>query len=444
MSGPKVVRIVTPAERKLIKQRWLTRLKNKIEQVKAYAIKHNMFKEELQAALNETLEYYQNISEDDYRKIEREVSGQIEFLDKEKKNLVKKVVKIRTSKWESFKNLKSTHNELRFLLKKKSIDFQDFDTPSSINEIEEYREKVDYLYSLLKEASFDSQTLTDEQKAIQKRLSSGDSLLSVQEWHSNRPKVISRLKKLENVLKEMYISEISQNKIQEFMDRCAELDEEAPNYDLLLDSLTIQVAEFSKNQLALREAKEELKTAIDQLESLELNLSFIDKWTVLLNSDNLDAIKDSLEKAQYLYAEISEKIIVEARQKAIKKALQDAGYEINNTMETAWVENGSLVVKKAKSSLYGVEFMSPKNLSRIQARVVADKNRNHERSQDLDKNQEETWCDEFHDIKAILENQNLSIVVDKAEEAGIVKLKEVALGNDFVKREIQTKKIKKL
>lgn len=444
MSGPKVVRIITPSERRLIKQRWLTRLKNKIEQVKAYAIKHNMFTEELQAALDETLQYYQNISEDDYRKIEREVSGQIEFLDKEKKILVKKVVKIRTSKWESYKNLKSTHNELRFLLKNKSIDFQDFDTPSNINEIEEYREKVDYLYNLLKEASFDSQTLTEEQKAIQERLSSGDSLLSVQEWRSNRPKVISRLKKLENALKEMYISEISQNKIQEFMDRCAKLDKEAPNYNLLLDSLTIQVAEFSKNQLALREAKEELKTAIDQLESLELNLSFIDKWTVLLNSDNLDDIKNTLEKAKYLYTEISEKIIIETRRKAIKRALQDAGYEINNTMETAWVENGSLVVKKTKSSLYGVEFMSPKNLSRIQARVVADKNRDHERSLDLDKNQEEIWCDELHDIKAILENQNLSIVLDKAKEAGIVKLKEVALSDGYVKREIQTKKRKKL
>lgn len=444
MSGPKIVRIVTPAERRLIKRRWLIRLKNKIEQVKAYAIKHNMFTEELQAALNETLEYYQNISEDDYRKIEREVSGQIEFLDKEKKDLVKKVVKIRTSKWESFKNLKSTHNELLFLLRNKNIDFQDFDTPPNIDEVEEYREKVDYLYNLLKESSFDSQTLTDEQKAIQERLSSGDSLLSVQKWRCNRPKVISRLKKLENTLKEMYISEIPQNKIQEFMDRCAELNEEAPNYDLLLDSLTIQVAEFSKNQLALWEAKEELKTAIDQLESLELNLSFIDKWTILLNSNNLDDIKNTLEKAKYLYAEISEKIIVETRREAIKKALQGAGYEVNDTMETAWVENGSLVVKKAKSSLYGVEFMSPKNLSRIQARVVADKNRGHERSPDLDKNQEEIWCDEFHDIKAILESQNLSIIVDKAEEAGLVKLKEVALGDGYLKREIQTKKRKRL
>ncbi|AZJ33631.1 hypothetical protein SAMN05444344_0557 [Tenacibaculum mesophilum] len=442
MSGPKVVRIVTPAERKLIKKRWLTRLKNKIEHVKAYAIKHNMFTEELQGALDETLEYYQNISEDDYRKIEREVSGQIEFLDKEKKNLVKKVVKIRTSKWESFKNLKSTHNELRFLLKNKSIDFQDFDTPSNINEIEEYREKVDYLYSLLKEASFNSQTLTNEQKAIQERLSSGDSLLSVQKWRSNRPKVISRLKKLENALKEMYISEIPQNKIHEFMNRCAELEEEAPNYDLLLDSLTIQVAEFSKNQLALREAKEKLKTAIDQLESLELNLSFIDKWIALLNSDNLNDVKDALEKAKYLYTEVSEKIIIETRRKAIKKALQNAGYEVNDTMETAWVENGSLVVKKAKNSLYGVEFMSPKNLSRIQARVVADKNRNNERSPNLDKNQEEIWCDEFYDIKTILESQNLSIVVDKAEEAGAVKMKEIALGNDYVKRENQSKKRK--
>ncbi len=446
MSGPKVVRIVTPEERRIIKQKWISRLKSKIADVESYALKHNTLNDDLKTALQKTLNHYQNISEDDYSRIEREIPNQIKFLETEKKNLVKKVVKERASKWETYKNLKSTHNELRFLLKKKNIKFNDFEAPSIISEeqIEIYSKHIDALYTILKNTAFNEQELTGEQVEIQKRLSSGDSLLSVEKWKSNRPKVITRLKKLENTLKEMYVTDVSQGKIQEFIQRCNELNSSDTNYSLLLDSLTIEAATFYKEQLELREIKESLEHIIAQLETLELKIQFINKWKALLQSDNLTDLQNALEKATRLYDEESQRIITETRRKAIKKALKDTGYEVNDGMETAWVENGRLVVKKAKNALYGVEFMSPKNLSRIQARVIADENRKNERTPSLDKNQEEVWCDEFHEIKAVLENEDLSIIVDKMKEAGSVELKEAPLDESYVRSEKHTKKSRKL
>jgi len=434
MSGPKVVRIVTPEERRIIKQKWLSRLKNKIADIKEYASKHGMLNEDLTTALKETLQHYQNISEDDYSKIEREVPNQIQYLEKEKKSLVRKIVKKRASKWETYKNLKSTHNELRFLLQKKNIDFEDFEEPTTISDdhIKKYSEKVDSLYKILKSSAFTEQNLTNEQLEIQKRLSSGNSLLSVETWRSSHPeKVVTRLKKLENTLKEMYLMELSQDKIQEFLKRCSDFNENDPKYPLLLDSLTIEAATFTKDQLTLREVKEALKNIIAQLETLVVEIKFIEKWKVLLKTDNLTALRDTLDNANRLYEKESQKIIVRTRREAIKKALKKAGYEVNDSMETAWVENGRLVIKKTQNSLYGVEFMSPKNLSRVQARVVADQNRTNERTPSLDKNQEEIWCDEFGEIREILENEDLLITVDKMQEAGAVKLKEVTLDKGY-------------
>lgn len=442
MSGPKIVRVVTPKERRMIKQKWLTHLRTKINSLKEYASENNVIDEKLNTALEETFDHYQNLSEDAYEKIEQEVPAQIEYLESEKKNLFKKVVKKRTSIWESYTNLRSTHNELRTLLKQKNIEFEDFKEPLVIieDQIENYRKKVDQLYTVFKGSYIEEPQLTKLQLEIQQRLSAGDSLLSVEEWRKQHPTAVTRIKKLENTLKEMFVTDISQDKIQEFIRRCNELDTGNPNYPLLIDSLTIEAATYYKNQLALQSKREALNLLITQIEDLGVEAKFINLWKELIKSGELVELQDTLEKASQFYEKESEKIMVEARREAIINALEKAGYKVNDSMETAWVENGRLVVKKAPDSLYGVEFMSPKNLSRIQARVVADEDRTNERTPNLDKNQEEKWCNEFEEIRSILSSENLTIHIDKAQNPGVVKLKEVSLNKGYNKSGAQNTK----
>ncbi|NVK53822.1 MAG: hypothetical protein HWD85_12875 [Flavobacteriaceae bacterium] len=389
--------------------------------------------------------HYQAISADDYEKIEREIPNQIKYLEAEKTKLVKKVTKEKTSTWNHYRQLKSTHGELQKLFQEKNIPFEAIDEPKLITkDVVQFGQQIDALYDQLKVALHQQGSLTPEQKEIQERLSAGASLLSVEAWSKDIPKELNRQQKFEQTLKELYVDDVSQDKIQEFLQKANELNQSDAHYTMQLDSLILEAATFHKEQLELRTVKQELSEALQQLKGLNQELTVIIKWESLLTSDNTENIEEATKKAKQLYEQLSETIIVETRRAAIKKALTKAGYEVNDSMETAWVENGRLVVKKAENSLYGVEFMSPKNLSRIQARVVADEDRSQERSQSLDKHQEEIWCDDFTEIREILESEDLSIRIEKAHAIGTIPIKEVKLDNRFFRQSQSIKKKKTL
>lgn len=444
MSGPKVVRIVTPEERQIIKTRWLMRLQHTIESLKEYAQKNGVLNDELLHGLEEILAHYEAISVDDYEKIEREIPNQIKYLEAEKTKLVKKVTKEKITTWNHYRQLKSTHGELQKLLQEKNIPFEVINEPKLVTKesIAKFSQQVDALYNQLKEALHLQGSLTAEQKEIQKRLSAGDSLLLVEAWSKDIPKELNRQQKFEHTLRELYIDDVSQDKIQEFLQRANQLNQSDAYYTMQLDSLILEAATFHKERLELRTAKRELSEALEQLKGLNQELAVVIKWERLLTKGSTENIQQATQKAKQLYEQLSETIIVETRRTAIKKALTKAGYEVNDSMETAWVENGRLVVKKTENSLYGVEFMSPKNLSRIQARVVADEDRSQERSQSLDKHQEEIWCDDFTEIREILESEDLSIRIEKAHAVGTIPIKEVKLESGF-SRNVQSIKKKK-
>ena len=445
MSGPKVIRIVTPEERQMIKTRWLTRLRSTIERFKNYAQKNGLLNDEMINGLVENMAHYEAISADNYEKIEREVPNQIKYLESEKSKLVKKVSKEKTTTWNNYLQLKNTYTELQKLLREKNISFTAIDEPKLVSKesIAIFREQVDSLYNQLKAAFHQQGSLTDEQKEIQKRLLAGDSLLSMEAWSTNIPKELSRQQKFEQTIRDLFIDDLSQDKVHEFLQRSNQLDKSDAYYTMQLDSLILEAATFHKEQLELRKVKQELSEALQQLKGINQELTVMVKWELLLDSDKTEDIQKATEKAEQLYEYLLETTIVETRRAAIKKALTKSGYEVNDSMETAWVENGRLVVKKAKNSLYGVEFISPRDLSRIQARVVADEERSQERSASLDKHQEEIWCDNFTAIRKILESENLSILIEKAHAVGAIPIKEVKLESGFARNNQSTQKKKK-
>lgn len=436
MSGPKVVRIVTPQERQIIKDRWLSQLAYALKRTEDYARNNNLLDIDLEKGLAETYGHFAKLTIDDYLQIEQEVPQQIEYLNAELKKLQKKVASERTTDWDSFKHLKSTHNELKALSIENNITIEPFNAPSIITKshLATYKSQIDDLYELLQKSISKVDELSEEQLDMQQRLSQGDSMLSVTAWKEKLPGTKSRLKKLEDTLKDMYVHEMSQDKIQALIDRCGLLDSSEANYEVQLDSLIIDAADFTKNELALREAREDLSNSLLLIETLGEDFKFISQWREKLENSSLTDLLETAAKAREFYKNTSENRIVEARRKAIKSALEKAGYTINETMQTAWVEDGRLVVKKESNSLYGVEIMSPTNLSRIQARVVADENRSNERSPSLDKNEEETWCDNIDHIRTLLADEDLEIIIDKMEEPGAIPLKEVPLNSGYAAR----------
>ena len=69
MSGPKVVRIVTPQERQIIKDRWITLLKKALARTEDYAQNNNLLDKDLEKGLADTYAHFANLTIDDYLQI---------------------------------------------------------------------------------------------------------------------------------------------------------------------------------------------------------------------------------------------------------------------------------------------------------------------------------------------------------------------------------------
>ena len=61
-------------------------------------------------------------------------------------------------------------------------------------------------------------------------------------------------------------------------------------------------------------------------------------------------------------------MLADARRRAVLGGLAKLGYEVRESMSTAWAQEGRLVVRKPNTTDYGVELGGPSDVSRLQVR----------------------------------------------------------------------------
>ena len=97
-------------------------------------------------------------------------------------------------------------------------------------------------------------------------------------------------------------------------------------------------------------------------------------------------------------------------------------------METAWANDGRVVVKKSSVPGYGIEVGG--QAARMQVRVVStDANRDVSRDRDA----ESLWCGEFGQLQDLLASQGDELLIERALGVGAVPLKVVS-GADETQR----------
>ncbi len=84
-----------------------------------------------------------------------------------------------------------------------------------------------------------------------------------------------------------------------------------------------------------------------------------------------------------------------AKRRAILKTLADLGYEAREDMETAWVKDGRLVMRRAANPEMGVEVRGAEQLQFRPARFGSEASAN-DRSKDRDI--ETVWCSDFDEL----------------------------------------------
>jgi hypothetical protein len=116
---------------------------------------------------------------------------------------------------------------------------------------------------------------------------------------------------------------------------------------------------------------------------------------------------------------------VAARRRAVLQGLASLGYEVTEGMETAQVENGCLVLRKAANPDYGVELSGGAQSSRMQVRVIGFGNSQAARDASRDRDMEAVWCREFERLQGLIARAGGGINIENARPVSAVPIKVV-------------------
>jgi hypothetical protein len=207
---------------------------------------------------------------------------------------------------------------------------------------------------------------------------------------------------------------------------------------LLLDSLELDLAKAvaaSRTQAAL---VREYRLSIAELASFETDAA--QSFDALGATDaGLDEIRLAIEHARAGQA-------ATARRSALLRNLACLGYEATEGLETAWVEDGRVVLRKPAQPGYGVEVSGDGAAGRVQMRVVAfDGETKADAARDRDA--ETLWCGDIAELESRFAKAGGGLEIERALPIGAVPVKRVAApagSADTTAREGRTVGVKSL
>lgn len=119
-----------------------------------------------------------------------------------------------------------------------------------------------------------------------------------------------------------------------------------------------------------------------------------------------------------------------ARRHAVLAGLASLGYEVRETMASAWERDGRIVVRKPGAADYGVELGAPADAARLQVRLVGAAQPAAPRDAKRDADQETIWCSEFDQLRAELAIAGGEVIIERALRPGEQPLRSVAMPRD--------------
>jgi hypothetical protein len=111
-----------------------------------------------------------------------------------------------------------------------------------------------------------------------------------------------------------------------------------------------------------------------------------------------------------------------ARREAILAGLATLGYQVNDNMATAWVDEGRVVLRKADGDAHGLEIASAPDAQRLQVRAVAFSSG---LAAAANLAAETAWCGDFSRLQESLRQNAGDLAIERALPVGAVPLKVV-------------------
>jgi hypothetical protein len=142
---------------------------------------------------------------------------------------------------------------------------------------------------------------------------------------------------------------------------------------------------------------------------------------VLAREDAQAAGKLTSEIVEFISGE-RKAMAASAKRRAILTTLTELGYEVREGMETAWVKEVKLVMRRAANPQMGVEVKGAVGSDQLQFRPVRFGTADAKSSRANDREIETVWCADFAKLHKRVQAEKGDFKIDKAKAIGEVEV----------------------
>jgi len=437
MSGPKVVRVVTREELEAIGRRQIAAVEAAMDNVQAVLARYGLQEPALENSLIERRQALRDLLEKGkFRELQSQAGLQVEFFRAKATELEKQAIAsieaARARRRRLSDAARSVASAIAATGQAVPTELRDVVTRSlgaDDRALADLQRVVDSSFKLLAPAAPSGGAVSDRQAELARRLTATDVRQTLAEWLAKQPTRADPLTtRLDLVLAELEtLGDARLSK--EFAGRAAALAAEmsAGQRRLLADSLILDAGAATRRLRGIAATQLRLRELLGALATYTTGDVFAVAGAIkqALERPAEAPPQDLVTQAEAALEAAQKQLAAAARRQAILGGLASLGYEVRETMATAWARDGRLVVRKPGSTDYGVELAAPADAARLQVRLVGAQTPAEPRSTARDRDQEAAWCSDFGQLQKVVAQAGGGIEIERALGVGVQAVKTV-------------------
>ena len=434
MSGPKVIRIVTRDEIIAICKGHLAALNKAVQEWTKFCQQNDVATEaEIAATRARQAALAKLLVEDRFSELQKAIPDEIAFLKSDQQTRLERAAE---KKAKALSNQRRTEAAATGVLT--ALDQRGKSVPAELrNSLEEIAagrnvdtSAISQAFALLTDEK--PATISEHQRELASAHKENEVRQSFTEWLAeSRRDSDDEFARLDLRLAELTLV-LGEEAATDFRERLRSLSFEKPsrNRSLLIDSLELDLAQASSNAKKRKDLEQRLSTLAAQLS--EIGSEEAEQWSRTIIAQHEGPSDDLLkleEKAQQVLAQAVKKIAARSCRQAVLEGLAELGYQVSEGMETAWVQDGSVVLKRTLESGYGVEIIGNVDSGRVQMRTVAFRKPDSNTDKASDNAAETAFCGDVAKLQAEFAAEGNQIVIERAAEIGATPLKTISVAD---------------
>jgi len=432
MSGPKVVRLVTRDELVSICEGHLARLGAAVDEwIKVGRRNDTVTDAEITATLARQEEFRRMLARDRFNDLQKAVPAEISFLSADREARLARAASAKAEARSVRRQTEAAAASVLAALGRKGVQVPD-GLRVALEDVASGRSgdaaAISRAFALLSDKQ--ETAVSDHQRRLADALKGADERQGFNEWMAGQSKnkddevftrLNQRIAELSVILGEAAAAEF-ENRLRRLFS-----GEPPSALSLMIDSLEVDLAKAvskAKERAALQSRLRMLAAELSQLGSE--NCEALARSITERLGGTSEVLVELEKEATLTIGRLREEEAAKSRRQALLKGLADLGYQVAEDMETAWVRDGKVVIKRAAQPEYGVEVGGKVESGRVQMRTVAIRNPDTPVDATGDRDAETIFCSHVSRLEEKFAEVGGAIVIERALPVGATPLRVIA------------------